>query len=62
MADGLVGAVVKGVVDGGAKAGGIIGSPFRAVKTVGNGIQGIAKNIYSFNKAKQRKSRFKKKV
>ena len=58
--DSIIGAAVKGVVNGGAKANGILSTPFKAVKAGGNAIKGITKNVHSFDKARQRKSRFKK--
>ena len=62
MANGtVIGAVVKGVVSGGAKAGGTTSIPFKVAQSAGNAIQGIKKSIHTFDKAQNRPTRFRKK-
>ena len=56
----VIGAVVKGAISGGAKAGGTLSTPFKAAKVGGNAISGIKKAVHKFDKAQKRKSRFKK--
>lgn len=62
MADSIIGAGVQGALRGAASGGGMVSAPFKAVQVGGNAIKGIAKNVHSFNKRKNQKSHFKKKM
>ena len=61
--NGMVGTVAKAAVSGALKGasqgGGLLSAPFKAIKVGGNAIQGIARNLHSFDKKMSQKSRFK---
>lgn len=63
MADGgIVGAAVKGAITGGASGGGLLSTPFKAIRAGGNAIQGIKRNLTRFHdKQMVKKPVFKKK-
>lgn len=59
----IVGGAAKGALSGGSSGGGIISTPFKAIKTGANSVQGITKNITNFYRPNtKRKSRFRKKI
>ena len=62
MADSIIGAGLKGALRGAASGGGMVSTPFKAIQAGGNAIQGIKRNVHNFNKRKNQKSHFKKKM